>query len=109
MEMPDVILDVRNLRDLVAELQSWLAQPLKALAADTLEYSVDLALEPSEYFLLRFGRRADLISAPGGVGCLVELRRNAFSAELAFVTDPTCLQVFADELQKLLTIAEPHS
>jgi hypothetical protein len=102
VEIPSLRLDTRRLRALAVELRSWLAQPLGALATDTLEYSVDLAMEASDRLFVGFGKRAEVNIGAGGVGCLVELDHSALKASIAFATDPTCLQAFAEEIEGIL-------
>ena len=77
-----------RLAQLVVDLRAWLGQSLGALAADPLEYSIDLPRGPAESLSLTLGSRHDVITTVGGVACSVELRSNALSATVPLATDP---------------------
>jgi hypothetical protein len=97
-----MVLSRRSLVELVDTLRPWLAQPLGALAADTLEASAELAAEDSDSLRVSFGSADDLVLTAGQVACRAELRRGFLHGQLVFATDPTCLQLLVVGLESLV-------
>lgn len=99
-----------RLGQLVDALRSWLGQPLDAIRVRSFDHSGDLAEGPSESLNLVFGSRDDVITGVGEVGCLVELRSSTLRSCLAFGTDLTCLELLAEDLERVLSrsSAERH-
>jgi hypothetical protein len=94
------------LAQLVTVLQAWLAQSLRGLALNPLDYLTDLAVNPDESLKLTFGASAaDTITTSGTMSVSVEVRRNSLSGVVAFATDPTCLQLLSDGVKRLLATA----
>lgn len=102
VDLPQVRFARANLSALVAALKPWLAQPLGALANDPLAYAIDLAADPANRLLLELGEREDVVTVVGGVGCRIELAYNGMTTSVAFATDPTCLELFARDLDGVL-------
>jgi hypothetical protein len=102
LDVPAMALDQAELRSLEEALRSWLAQSLGALALDTLTYATDLASDPGQHLRIELGPREDLITAVGGLGCLVEVAYNKLRATIVFATDVTSLQLLADDLKRVL-------
>ncbi len=83
-------------------LQAWLAQSLRGLALDPLDYSTDLAVNHNESLKFTFGNSAHIITTPGAMAVEVEVRRDSLSGMVTFATDPTCLKLLFDGVKRLL-------
>jgi len=107
--MPRLALSRRQLRELLSALRLWLDQPLDALLLRTFHYKADLIDGPAESLIVNFGRHEGLLIGGGQVGCLVELRYSALKTSLPLVTDPTCLEILADGLERVLYLEGQHA
>ena len=97
----ELTLSREKLIELVAELRSWLGQPLDVVGAQRFEHSANVAENPAESLTLELGPREDVIRGRGGVGCRIEVRSSALRSSLIFPTDPTCLGIMADGVERL--------
>lgn len=86
--------DVVALRDHIA---SWLRQPLDRLIADDLSAQFQLARLPGQSVRVRLGARDDTISDRHPV-VSISFSAGALQGEFHFVTDQSCLALFADGL-----------
>ncbi len=91
-----------DLAQLETVLQAWLAQSLRGLALDPLDYTTELAVNHNESLKLTFGDSADIITTTGATAVEVEVRRDSLSGMVAFATDPTCLKLLSDGVNRLL-------
>jgi hypothetical protein len=86
--------DVVALRDHIAR---WIGQPLERLIADELSADFQLARLPGQSIRARFGPRDDTISDRHPVFS-ISFSTGALHGEFHFVTDQSCLALFAEEL-----------
>ncbi len=95
--------DIVALRDCI---DRWTRQPLDLLIADDWNAEFQLARLPGQSVCVRFGPRADTISERHPV-CSISFSAGALHGELFFVTDQSCLALFAKELStELLRLHE---
>ena len=71
--------------------------PLKQLAVAELLGELELARVPGQRLLLRFGPRDDTVSTRNPV-VTVKVSAGSVQAECHFVTDQSCLTLFAQDL-----------
>ena len=81
-------------------LASWVSQPLASLATSVLLAEFQLARLPGQSLKLIFGPREDTIDERKPV-VTVELKANSFRTDFHFVTDQSCLAIFAQHLSKV--------
>ena len=86
--------DIVALRDHIAR---WLRQPLERLIADELSAEFQLARLPGQSICIRLGPRDGTISDRHPV-FTVYFSAGALQGEFHFVTDQSCLALFAEEL-----------
>ena len=86
--------DLNALRD---HLSRWLRQPLDRLVSDDLSADFQLARLPGQSLHIRFGPRADTISERNPV-VTIAFSVGALRGEFHFVTDQSCLTLFAQDL-----------
>ena len=86
--------ELTSLRDHISQ---WLSQPLDHLVAEDLSAEFQLARMPGQSVHLRFGPRTDTISDRKPV-VSITYSAGALHGEFHFVTDQSCLAVFAEEL-----------
>ena len=91
--------DLAKLRDHIAQ---WAALPLERLVADELNGDFKLARLPGQHVSLRFGQGSDTISDLNPVVSLT-FSAGALRGEFHFVTDQSCLTLFAQELSAELS------
>lgn len=101
-ELEGLLLDAQRMRELLSALRGWLVQPLYALRATPFELYVDLGRQGHGSLKLDFGPRDDVITGAGSTACLLGIEASAFSAQLAFATDPTSLGMLAAGLERAL-------
>ncbi len=89
--------DVAALHDHIAR---WLRQPLDRLIAVDLNAEFELARLPSQSVKLRFGARDDTISGRHPV-VSISFSAGALQGAFHFVTDQSCLALFAEELSSV--------
>jgi hypothetical protein len=75
----------------------WLRQPLEGLVAGDLSADFQLARLPGQSVHVRFGPRPDTISNLNPV-VSITFSAGALQGEFHFVTDQSCLRLFAQEL-----------
>ena len=75
----------------------WLRQPLESLVAEDLNADFQLARLPGQSVRIRFGPRPDTISDLNPV-VSITFSAGAMHGEFDFVTDQSCLTLFAQEL-----------
>ncbi len=75
----------------------WLRQPLESLIAEDLNADFRLARLPGQSVRIRFGPRPDTLSDLNPVVSIIFSAR-ALQGEFHFVTDQSCLKLFAQEL-----------
>jgi hypothetical protein len=97
-----LVLSPPRMIELLQTLKSWLAQPLGALAVDSLQATAELAAEGPESLQISFGGKHNLVLTAGQVACRADLRHNLLEGQLAFSTDPTCLQLFVEGLESVV-------
>jgi len=103
VSVPQLTLSRKGMGELVSALGAWLALPLDGLRNGSFHHEAELADSPAESLILKFGPRDDLIIGAGQVGCLIELRNSSLRSCLPVVTDPTCLRILADGLDRVLS------
>ena len=86
--------DLAALRE---HISRWLGQPLGGLVAEDLDAEFQLARLPGQSVLVRFGSRPDTISHLNPV-VTIRFSAGALHGEFHFVTDQSCLSLFAQEL-----------
>ncbi len=96
-----VWLSAGDLSALCDHIRRWVDRPLEALAPEALDGRFDLARLPGQMVALVFGARADTIDSRKPV-VSVAIRAGAWSCDLHFVTDPSCLRLFAEALSAAL-------
>lgn len=96
-----VRLSGRDLAALCDHIRRWVDRPLEALAPGALDGRFYLARQPGQSVALVFGARADTIDSRKPV-VSVAIRADAWSCDLHFVTDPSCLRLFAEALSAAL-------
>jgi hypothetical protein len=101
-EARPLVLSRQRLSELLTAVELWVAQSLRGLAANTFVHTVDLAQEPHDHFVLDFGPHTGLIIPTGGIGCRVAFGTSSFRTLVHFVTDVTCLDLFARGLERTL-------
>ena len=79
----------------------WVQQPLDRLKADGLSAEFQLARLPGQSVCVRFGGRPDTTSDRHPV-CSVTFSAGALQGNFHFVTDQSCLALFAKELSSEL-------
>jgi len=90
-----------DLSELVERVRAWTKRPLDQLDATRLDGTFELARLPGQRLSITFGARSDTVAHHNPVAsALVAI--NAFSCEFHFVTDQSCLTLFACELGNLL-------
>jgi hypothetical protein len=97
--------DIVALRDHIAR---WIRQPLERLIADDLSAEFQLARLPGQSIRVRFGRRDDIISERHPV-FTVCFSAGALQGEFHFVTDQSCLALFAEELSTELASSHENA
>ena len=90
--------DLREMRDVIAR---WLARPLHELKSEFLRCEFELARLPGQSVCIRFGPRPDVIEGRHLV-VTVAFAAGPLSGEYHFVSDPSCLQIFSQELKAAL-------
>src|SRR5258706_10106659 len=85
--------DLTALRE---HLTRWLCQPLESLIAEDLRADFQLARLPGQSVHVRFGPRPDTISDLNPV-VSITFAAGALQGEFHFVTDQSCLTLFAQE------------
>ncbi|HXT40335.1 MAG TPA: hypothetical protein VN887_09955 [Candidatus Angelobacter sp.] len=90
--------DLEALRDHIAK---WVSLPMNELVSDGLTRCFQLARLPGQRLSVQFGPRSDLVSGPNPVVSIV-FSAGKLSGEFHFVTDQSCLNLFAHELQASL-------
>lgn len=85
---------VAALRDHIAR---WIRQPLERLIVDELNADFQLARLPGQSIRMRFGPREDTVSSRHPVFS-ISFSAGALQGEFHFVTDQSCLALFAEEL-----------
>jgi hypothetical protein len=91
--------DLSELRDHIA---AWTNQPLDQLDPERLNGTFELARLPGQHLTITFGARPDTIAHFNPV-VAVRLVASALRSEFHFVTDQSCLAMFASELATHLT------
>jgi hypothetical protein len=86
--------DITELRD---HISRWTGQPLDRLVAEDLSGDFELARLPGQSIHIRFGPRPDTISDLNPV-VSITFSAGALHGEFYFVTDQSCLTLFAQEL-----------
>lgn len=86
-----------DLKELEDHLAKWTTLPLDRLLAGNLDKEFELARLPSQQVRIRFGQRSETISGPNPVVSF-SFSAGALRVEFYFVTDQSCLTLFAREL-----------
>ena len=95
-------LNAADLTALTDHISEWLRQPLDYLVAEELNADFEFALLPGQSVHVRFGPRPDTISDLNPV-VTIAFSAGALQGEFHFVTDQSCLALFAQELSAELT------
>ena len=82
-------------------LRRWVDLPLEALVPEALDGAFDPARLPGQAVALVFGARDDTIDTRKPV-VAVAIRAGTWACDLHFVTDPSCLRLFAEALSAAL-------
>ncbi len=82
-------------------LKEWVELPLEAMTATPLRGQHKLAYDHRQAFDLFFGPRNDVIATRHQV-ISIDLCAGRLQAQYYFVTDQSCLRMFADDLSALL-------
>jgi hypothetical protein len=90
--------DLIGLRD---DITRWNCLPLDHLAAEDLNGSFELARLPGQSIHIRFGPRQDTVSNRNPV-VSIAFSAGVLRGEFHFVTDQSCLALFAQELSVAL-------
>lgn len=96
--------DLATLRDHIAR---WIRQPLDRLDAEDLNSAFELARLPGQSINIRFGPRSDIVSALNPV-VSIAFAAGALHGEFHFVTDQSCLALFAKELSDELAASHEN-
>jgi hypothetical protein len=94
-------LSCAELKALHDHIANWIDQPLDCMAAENLTGDFELTRLPGESVLVSFGPRSDTISFRNPVVSIV-MSASTLRGEFHFVTDQSCLRIFAQELSGLL-------
>jgi hypothetical protein len=97
--------DIVALRDHIVR---WIRQPLDRLIAEDLSAEFQLARLPGQSIRVRFGPRDDTISDRHPV-LSISFSAGALQGEFHFVTDQSCLAVFAEELSTELVSSHENA
>ncbi len=94
-------LSLIQLGTLIGSVSSWLTLPLEELARRPLQSACSLSFSPPERLGVDFGPRRDTVNA-GKPVVTVSWQLGSFRGELHYVTDPSCLGEFTEELRAML-------
>jgi hypothetical protein len=83
-------------------LTDWCNRPLEQLAASHLQRDFELCRLPGQSAMLSFGPRADTIDERKPV-LTIALKLGRLTTGIHFVTDQSCIAIFANELAKLIS------
>jgi hypothetical protein len=97
--------DLAALRDHIAH---WTSRSLEQLVAEDLSGNFELARLPGQSVHLRFGSRPDTISDLNPV-VSITISAGAIRGEFHFITDQSCLSLFAQELSGELVGSHENS
>lgn len=86
-----------DLEALLEHIAQWTRQPLEHLDNATLTRDFELARLPAQRLSICFGPRADVIPSLNPV-VSIALSAGVFYTYYHFVTDQSCLRIFAEEL-----------
>lgn len=92
-----------DLTALCEHIERWTSQPLGRLHTDDLSNDFELARLPGQSVCIGFGRRPDTISGLNPV-VSITLSAGKLRSEFHFVTDQSCLTIFAQELSEELIV-----
>lgn len=101
MSLAGVWLDIAVVASLRDHIVAWNRLPLGLLATEALSKTFELACAPSQSFRIAFGPRQDTISSRNPVASFT-WTIGTFRGEFHFVTDQSCLAIFADALAESL-------
>ncbi|MBD9477782.1 hypothetical protein [Pseudoxanthomonas sp. PXM02] len=97
------VLTAEALDALHRHVVAWLDSPLAALVSSRLDASFELA-EAGQSFCLRFGPVERVIADAGKPVGSLGFSIGTLSGSAHFVTDPSCLALFADTLGQALSV-----
>jgi hypothetical protein len=95
--VPGLWLNAGALRELREQILGYVDLPLAQLARAVFTGTFELAGQAGQSLRLHFGPRADLVHGPlPALG--IDVCEGTFSAHLHFVTDQSCMRIFAEGL-----------
>jgi hypothetical protein len=104
-DLANVTLNWPAVADLSSAISSFVARPLAEIDSSGFVHVAQLADAADESVRLSFGERPDLVTGSIGIGCLAEIARSFFHAQMVFRTDLTCLERLGEHLDALLLLA----
>jgi hypothetical protein len=104
-DLANVTLNWPAVADLSSAISSFIARPLAEIDSSGFVHVAQLSDAADESVRLSFGERLDLVTGSTGIGCLAEIARSFFHAEMVFRTDLTCLERLGEHLDALLLLA----
>jgi len=96
-----------DLSELRGHILAWTSQPLDRLIPEQLDGSFELTRLPGQRFSITFGSRTDTIAHLNPVVSII-LAAGAFRSAFHFVTDQSCLAIFANEIGSHLYKPQPN-
>jgi len=90
-----------NLAALRQHIVEWLARPIERLTVEDLDAEFELACLPEQRLDVRLGSRQDTISHLNPV-VSIEFSAGTIEGQFHFVTDQSCLAIFAQELSFMM-------
>jgi hypothetical protein len=100
-DVQGVCLSVLALKELHDRLHDWVSLPLNEMGETPLQGSFPLALAPSQTLTILFGERKDTASTTNPT-VAITLHVGNLRSEYHYITDQSCVRLFADALQTAL-------
>ena len=89
------------IENLQTHIQNWISQPIEVMATSELKGRFDMGGVPGQMLRLEFGPIARIISESKPVVSL-SWELDNLTGSCTFVTDPSCLRQFSDEVARQL-------
>ncbi|HEX8289568.1 MAG TPA: hypothetical protein VF556_16410 [Pyrinomonadaceae bacterium] len=104
LKLPQLSLVEWELERLYSHLAKWLQTPLSLLEETPLEYIADLTASTDyQFFEMKFGITGNNIVPRGQTECTISYKASGISGEISYIVDQSCIRIFAEGLEKLLS------
>jgi hypothetical protein len=103
IELTQMLLSARGLDKYCQALLNWLKTPIHQLADSRPANSQELCGQDGQVFTMNYDDRQNVIIGIGHYVCMINYKTNFITGECLFITDPTCLQIMADQMAQFIS------